>query len=50
MSFVATRFTRMLAVMISLLVSVSMVTAQQAPTFSREQLDQMMAPLALYPD
>ena len=50
MSFVATRFTRMLAVMISLLVSVSMVTAQQAPTFSREQLDQMMAPIALYPD
>lgn len=24
--------------------------AQQAPTFSREQLDQMMAPIALYPD
>lgn len=47
---VATRFTRMLAVMISLLVSASLVTAQQAPTFSREQLDQMMAPIALYPD
>ncbi|MDN8615039.1 DUF3300 domain-containing protein [Variovorax ginsengisoli] len=47
---VATRFTRMLAVMVSLLVSASLVTAQQAPTFSREQLDQMMAPIALYPD
>ncbi len=47
---VATRFTRMRALTISLLVSASLVTAQQAPTFSREQLDQMMAPIALYPD
>ncbi|MGJ7509031.1 DUF3300 domain-containing protein [Variovorax sp. GT1P44] len=28
----------------------ALATAQQAPTFSREQLDQMMAPIALYPD
>ncbi|MDM0015369.1 DUF3300 domain-containing protein [Variovorax sp. J22P168] len=28
----------------------TLAAAQTAPTFSREQLDQMMAPIALYPD
>src|SRR3982751_6154315 len=28
----------------------ALAAAQEAPTFTREQLDQMMAPIALYPD
>ncbi|MDM0047088.1 DUF3300 domain-containing protein [Variovorax dokdonensis] len=32
------------------LVFCAMATAQTAPAFSREQIDQMMAPIALYPD
>ncbi|MGO4391711.1 DUF3300 domain-containing protein [Variovorax sp. M-6] len=48
MRALAVRLTRVLVLAASLF-SV-LVGAQQAQTFSREQLDQMMAPIALYPD
>jgi hypothetical protein len=44
----AARFARTLMLAASLLTALA--GAQQAPNFSREQLDQMMAPIALYPD
>jgi hypothetical protein len=44
----AVRFARALMLAASLCTALS--GAQQAQTFSREQLDQMMAPIALYPD
>ena len=42
------RFARVLVFVLSLLPAFA--TAQQAPTFTKEQLDQMLAPIALYPD
>jgi hypothetical protein len=38
------------ALMLAASLFTALAGAQQAPTFSREQLDQMMAPIALYPD
>jgi hypothetical protein len=49
MLFLATRFTRILVVAFSLLATTAMAQ-QQTQAFSTEQLDQMMAPVALYPD
>jgi len=46
MRFLSSRFARVLVLMLAVLSST--VMAQQ--TFSREQIDQMMAPIALYPD
>jgi hypothetical protein len=48
MRTLALRFARALMLAASLCTALS--GAQQAQTFSREQLDQMMAPIALYPD
>ncbi|SCK31251.1 Protein of unknown function [Variovorax sp. HW608] len=48
MRFLSNRLLRALVLMLALLTST--VMAQQSQPFSREQLDQMMAPIALYPD
>ncbi|MGJ7509856.1 DUF3300 domain-containing protein [Variovorax sp. GT1P44] len=48
MRALAVRLVKAFVIAISLLPALA--AAQQAPTFSREQLDQMMAPIALYPD
>ncbi|SCK50252.1 Protein of unknown function [Variovorax sp. HW608] len=47
----ARRFTRLLVVLLCLCLPALAVAQQSAPaSFSREQVDQMMAPIALYPD
>ncbi|SEB16188.1 DUF3300 domain-containing protein [Variovorax sp. YR216] len=48
MRFLSSRFARILVLMLALLSST--VMSQPSQPFSREQLDQMMAPIALYPD
>lgn len=48
MRFLSSRLLRALMLLLALLSST--VMAQQSQPFTREQLDQMMAPIALYPD
>ena len=48
MRFLASRLARILVFAMSLLPAVAI--AQATPTFTKEQLDQMLAPIALYPD
>ncbi|MBO9512802.1 MAG: DUF3300 domain-containing protein, partial [Variovorax sp.] len=48
MRFLSGRLARIFVLMLALLSST--VMAQSAQPFSREQIDQMMAPIALYPD
>ncbi|HKY02332.1 MAG TPA: DUF3300 domain-containing protein [Burkholderiales bacterium] len=43
------RFARILAFALSLVTAMAMAQ-EEAPSFSKEQLDQMVAPIALYPD
>jgi hypothetical protein len=42
--------TRLLAVVLSMTVALPGWTQSEAPTYSKEQLDQLLAPIALYPD